>query len=201
MVANDSDADEDDMLGSTVLVTAFDAVSVLGAAVDVNPDGMYSYDPASVMQSLAGEAAESMTVVIPYDFSSRAVATLRFAIALGESMPHRIALVHVVPETHGHHKDEKAKEAFDTAEEKLEELVPETMAERMSVEVKAGAEAEGILATAAAESAIFVLMPAQRKSLVKRFLFGSTTRAVLHGSDCPVLFVPPAYELPAQDTA
>ena len=39
---------------------------------------------------------------------------------------------------------------------------------------------------------LFVLMAAHGKSPFKRFLFGTTTLEVLHGSDCPVWFVPPA---------
>lgn len=152
------------------------------------------YEPQLVMSALAGEAAESMTVVIPYDFSRRARATLRFGLALGERMPHHLCLVHVVPDTHGRHKDEKMEKAIDSARERLESLVPEAFVDRMSVQVRTGNEAEGILATAEQEEAIFILMPSRGKSLVKRFLFGTTTLSVLHGSGCPVLFVPPAYE-------
>ncbi len=74
----------------------------------------------------------------------------------------------------------------------LEESLP---ADRMSVVVATGDEATGILA--AAGDAIFILMAAHAHSLVRRTLFGSTTRNVLHGSACPVLFVPPRYKLPA----
>lgn len=159
------------------------------------------YDPASVMSAMAGEAPESMTVVVPYDFSERARAALRFGLALGETMPHHLSLVHVVSEGHGRHKEEKLEEAVESARSRLRDLVPEAFAGRMSVEVKRGEEVEGILETAEDEDAIFILMPAQRKSLVKRFLFGTTTVGVLHGSECPVLFVPPAYELPSQSSA
>ncbi len=155
------------------------------------------YDPGSVMAALEGDSPESMHVVIPYDFSRRAEAALDFGLTLGERMPHHLTLVHVVPDSHGRHGDEKTATAVETASMSLEALVPEAFADRMSVIVRTGDEASGILAATEEERAIFILMPAHARSVVRRFLFGSTTRSVLHGSDCPVLFLPPRYSLAA----
>ena len=54
VLGNDSDVDEDDVLGTNVTVTAFDATSALGATVLVNPDGTFDYDPtaATAIQAL-----------------------------------------------------------------------------------------------------------------------------------------------------
>jgi nucleotide-binding universal stress UspA family protein len=155
------------------------------------------YDPQSVMAALAGEAPEGMTVVIPYDFSRRARAALDFGLALGERMPHHLKLVHVVPESHGRRRDEKTSQAVATATEQLQSMVPKGFSRRMSVEVRVGDEPAGILSAADAAEAIFILMPAHAEGAIKRFVFGSTTRTVLHGSGCPVLFIPPTHRLPS----
>jgi len=62
LLANDSDPDQLDVL----TVKDFDATSALGAAVTVNPDGTYSYDPttAAALQALA--AGDSTTDTFSY---------------------------------------------------------------------------------------------------------------------------------------
>ena len=57
VLANDTDADGPDSLA----VTAFDAVSAMGAAVNVEPDGSYSYDPS------ASAALNGLSAGVPAD--------------------------------------------------------------------------------------------------------------------------------------
>ncbi len=75
LLGNDTDADEDDVLGTTVTVTAFDATSVLGAAVVVSPDGSYTYDPTSVAAIQALDAGDITSDTFTYTITDSQGAT------------------------------------------------------------------------------------------------------------------------------
>ncbi len=75
LLGNDTDADEDDVLGTTVTVTAFDATSVLGAAVVVSPDGSYTYDPTSVAAIQALDAGDTASDTFTYTITDSQGAT------------------------------------------------------------------------------------------------------------------------------
>ena len=63
---NDSDVDEDDVLGTNVTVTSFDATSALGAAVLVNPDGTFDYDPTAAAAIQALDEADTSDDTFSY---------------------------------------------------------------------------------------------------------------------------------------
>ncbi|HRH79894.1 MAG TPA: Ig-like domain-containing protein [Thiobacillaceae bacterium] len=71
LLANDSDADHLDVLA----VSASDMVSALGAAVAVNVDGGYAYDPSGVLALQQLKAGESLTDSFHYTVSDLAGAT------------------------------------------------------------------------------------------------------------------------------
>jgi VCBS repeat-containing protein len=71
LLANDFDPDHLDQIH----VTAFDSVSAFGAAVVVNADGSYSYDPSGSAAIQALGAGESLTDVFSYTISDLAGAT------------------------------------------------------------------------------------------------------------------------------
>jgi VCBS repeat-containing protein len=79
VLANDSDADMD-----TLTITGFDAVSSYGAAVNVNADGSYSYDPTSAadLQMLSGGelTTDSFTYTISDGIDS-ATATVTITVS------------------------------------------------------------------------------------------------------------------------
>ncbi|MDX1383441.1 MAG: universal stress protein [Thermoanaerobaculia bacterium] len=147
------------------------------------------YEPGAAMAALAGTRPEAMDVVIPMDFTPRSDAALAFGLALAERMPHHMTLVHVVAA--GRHAAGEA----DACRERLAARIPDAMSDRMTAEVRVGEPVAEILATARERGAIFMLMAARGRSAFRRFLFGTTTLGILHGSDCPVLFVPPSFEM------
>ena len=63
---NDSDVDEDDVLGTNVTVTGFDATSALGATVLVNPDGTFDYDPTAAAAIQALDEADTSDDTFSY---------------------------------------------------------------------------------------------------------------------------------------
>ncbi|MFQ5351105.1 MAG: universal stress protein, partial [Thermoanaerobaculia bacterium] len=129
------------------------------------------------------ERPEELKVLLPVDFSSRTEAQVGFAFELAQWMPHELLLLHVLPEG-------SSDEAQRQAGERLAALVPEGLGERVRVSVRTGAAPAVILETVAAEDALFVLLAAHRKGPLRRLLFGTATVEVLHGSPCPVWFVP-----------
>jgi VCBS repeat-containing protein len=79
VLANDTDANTMD----TLTVTAHDATSVLGAAVLVNPDGTFVYDPTAVAALQALAAADSMVDSFTYtvsDGTDTAVGTVTITV-------------------------------------------------------------------------------------------------------------------------
>jgi VCBS repeat-containing protein len=80
------------VLGTTVTVTAFDAISALGAAVIVNPDGTYSYDPTAAAAIQALNAGEMTTDTFSYTIAdllgatSTAIVTITLT-GLDENLP------------------------------------------------------------------------------------------------------------------
>jgi VCBS repeat-containing protein len=66
--------------GNTISVTSFDAVSANGAAISVNPDGTFTYDPgmANALQQLSGGAslADTFTYTVTDTIGKMATATV-----------------------------------------------------------------------------------------------------------------------------
>lgn len=151
-----------------------------------------SYDPASVFGVEDGPDPEHMAILMPFDFTSRSREALRFGLAMTQRMPHRFHLLHVVPPMSGlRGESERAGEA-EELRQRLDELIPDDLANRVVTTVVVGEPVPKILERAKEIDALFILMAAHAKGAFKRLLFGTTTLDVLHGSECPVWFVPPA---------
>jgi universal stress protein A len=138
-----------------------------------------------------GADSSDQPVLVPYDYSEHSRACLRFALAMTEALPHRIELLHVVEPRISVQGEPEG--LFDLEEdlERLQRVLPAGLEERISINVVPGLPSECILERAREIGALFVLMAAHGKSRLKRFLFGTTTLEVLHGSHCPIWFVPP----------
>ena len=147
-----------------------------------------SYRPESVF-GVSEESPESMSMLVPYDFSSRARACLDTTLAMAHKMPHRIHLLHVAEPKSSLAGEPEGNLEIEALRRKLTALVPDDLAGRMDVEVVVGEPAQRILEYARDIGALFILMPAHGKSPLKRFLFGTRTLRLLHGSDCPVWFM------------
>ncbi len=133
-----------------------------------------------------------LPILVPFDFTKRSVGCLGFAMALTEAMPHRVEVLHVVPSRVNVQGEPEGRFELEEARERLQAMVPPGLEDRVSIRVEPGQPSDCILERARATKALFVLMAAHGKSRLKRFLFGTTTLEVLHGSDRPVWFVPPA---------
>lgn len=147
-----------------------------------------SYRPEAVF-GVGGQRPEHMSMLAPYDFSSRGKACLDVAFAMARHMPHRIHLLHVLPVKANVAGDPQRAAEIAAVRERLAELIPADLADRTAIDVAIGEPAPRILETARALGALFILMPAHGKNPLKRFLFGTTTLEVLHGAACPVWFM------------
>ena len=98
-------------------------------------------------------------------------------------------LLHVVREGRGAQDSAQRDREVEAIRQRLEALVPETLADRAIVHVRVGDPVEEILETAEEIDALCIVMGSHGKSMLKRFLFGTTTMSILHRAKCPVWFV------------
>ncbi len=152
------------------------------------------YQPEEVFDAEHTMALEAMKFLIPVDFSTRSRKVLDFAFAVGESMPHSVDLLHVVKEGKGAQDSAQRDREVEAIRKRLEGRVPESLVERATVHVRVGDPVEEILKTADEIDALCIVMGSHGKSLLKRFLFGTTTMSILHRAKCPVWFVSEAVQ-------
>jgi nucleotide-binding universal stress UspA family protein len=136
--------------------------------------------------------AAELGFLVPIDFTADSIAVVDFAAGMMAAMPHRLHLVHVIPPSPAMDDPRVRSATTEERHRRLAELVPPGLEDRTVFEVRAGDPAREILGAADAGEALFILMPAARPGLFRRVLFGGTTLGVLHGSRCPVWFLPPA---------
>lgn len=151
-----------------------------------------SYIPEEVFDAEHESPPEEMKFLVPVGFSHRSREVLDFAFAVAEGMPHRVTVLHVVEHGRGPEKSARSDREVAEVEQRILEMLPESVADRTSYQVKVGNPAEEILKAAEEQNALCVVMGAQGKSLLRRSLFGTTTTSILHGASCPVWFVPQA---------
>lgn len=148
-----------------------------------------SYEPRDIFDAPEHPPVDQMRFLVPVDFSGRFQGVLRFALEVAEGMPHAVDLLHVVQSGHGTEQEEREVAA---AKERLAALVPESLADKVTVHARVGDPVAEILRAAREMEPLCIVMGAHGKGMLKRFLFGTTTLSILHGANCPVWFVPPA---------
>ena len=151
-----------------------------------------SYDPTTVFGVEGGPAPEELSFLIPFDFSSRSRAALRYGLSTLRRMPHRVNLLHVAKTSPQLADAPVVPVATDDILRRLDELVPADLEDRIETRVVVGDPVQCIVEEADRTRALFVLLAAHGKSALKRMLFGTRTLGVLHGCECPVWFLPPA---------
>ncbi len=151
-----------------------------------------AYRPEAVFDAKHALRPEEMTILLPFDFTARSRAGLRAVVGIAERLPHRIHLLHCATPRMGHLGEPDSIPETEPLAERLEELVPEGLEERFETRVVVGQPVAKILEYAREINALFIFMSAHGKSPLRRFLFGTTTLGILHGSACPVWFIPPA---------
>jgi universal stress protein A len=149
-----------------------------------------SYDAEAERSAHQGKLAGDMPVLIPIDFTKRSIAALRFAFDMASSMPHRLHVAHYLSPADGALLEGAHTEDLKAARERLSAFVPPHLSDRVTFRSGVAEPVKGILETARELDALFILMAAHGKGPLARYLFGTTTVGVLHGSECPVWFVP-----------
>jgi len=145
------------------------------------------YSPEAVFDAPDKEPIDEMRFLVPVDLTIRAEPVLKTAFGVAEDMPHRLDLLHVVRPGQDAEQEEREVEA---AKQRLENLVPKSIADRVRVHARVGEPVPTILQAAEDFSSLCIVMGAHGKGMLKRFLFGTTTLNILHGAKCPVWFVP-----------
>ncbi len=148
------------------------------------------YVPEEVFDSDRKRPPEEMKFLVPVDFSPRSPEVLDFAFTVAEGMPHRVDVFHVVRHGRGAEKSVQSDREVQEVHHRMVEMLPESVADRTSYQVKVGKPVEEILKAANEQDALCIVMGAHGKSPLRRFLFGTTTMSILHGAKCPVWFVP-----------
>lgn len=172
---------EHDSLTEKIIINAPCSVLTIGE----------SYVPEAVFDAEDNAPADQMTMLVPVDFTPQGLGVLGAAVDLANDMPHRIEVLHVVAQTGTGDAAQEEREV-EAARQRLQRMIPDSLADRVSVQVKIGGPAETVLAMARELDVLCVIMGAHGKGMLKRFLFGTTTMAILHGAGCPVWFVPEA---------
>ena len=145
------------------------------------------YSPEAVFDASDKAPVDEMSFLVPVDLTVRAESVLKMAFGAAEGMPHRIDLLHTVRPGQDAAQEEREVAA---AKERLGNLIPESVADRVRVHSHVGETVQTILKVADELEPLCIVMGAHGKGMLKRFLFGTTTLSILHGAPCPVWFVP-----------
>ena len=148
---------------------------------------------------LAAADTQILEVLVPTDFSPAAERAVSYAFELARVLPLRLHLLHVILprksawiETGVSMGLPSVREGRPTQEahDRLAALVPEDMANRVSLHVEIGEPREVIAELSARQSVSCIVMGAHARSFLRRIFTGDTSREVLHRAGCPVWFVP-----------
>ena len=172
---------EHDSLTEKIIINAPCSVLTIGEG----------YVPEEVFDAEDIKPADQLTMLVPVDFTPQGLGVLGAAIDLAFDMPHHMEVLHVVAQTGAGDAAHEEREV-EAARQRLQRMIPESLASRVSVQVKVGGPAETVLRTAKELDVLCVIMGAHGKGMLKRFLFGTTTMTILHGAGCPVWFMPEA---------
>ncbi len=141
--------------------------------------------------------------LVPTDFSDSASQAVAYALELARCSPLEVHLLHVhsgrkaqvVPLDPIAESPARPDGAIELAAQKLEELVPSDLADRVACHVEIGSPAEEIMAEAGKLGAELIVMGEHARSFFRRFFTRDTSRELLHRARCPVWFVPAGYEV------
>ncbi|MBA3975045.1 MAG: hypothetical protein C0504_12615 [Candidatus Solibacter sp.] len=135
-------------------------------------------------------------ILVPVDFSDRAMGAVRHAEALQRRFDSRIVLLHVLPPPHYEFgamevggavledlfrtRSEQARQDLDNF---LRDEIPAGKCDRLLIE---GDPSSVIVETAHGRGCDLIVMPTHGYGPFRRFILGSVTAKVLHDADCPV---------------
>jgi universal stress protein A len=121
--------------------------------------------------------------LVPAAFSKHGRTTMSLAFEMARALPLHLTLLHV---------DGSGDSDRVAAEHDLQALIPADLSGRVDCAAIPGQPAEGILRHCAEMNAGLMIMGSHRRGLLTDIFSGATPREILHGSRCPVWFVPTA---------
>lgn len=124
--------------------------------------------------------AEMPRLVVPTDFSESAGKAVAYAIELARELPLQLHLLHVSQSAGG-----------DEAMETLDRLVPDDLRGRAECHLRVGRTEEEIEEFVRQTEPELVVMGTHARNFWRRLFTRDVARQLLHGSSCPVCFVPP----------
>jgi nucleotide-binding universal stress UspA family protein len=134
-------------------------------------------------------------ILLPVDFSERAIGAARYARYLADRCQSEIVLVHVLPPLHTDFGPEAAGAMLvdiyrSRAEQATQELDQFAAADLAGLRVRRlllhGDPATEIIRFAHSEAVDLIAMPTHGYGPFRRFILGSNTAKVLHDANCPV---------------
>lgn len=150
--------------------------TVLVLGENCAPTGLFSSDEVS---------ADRLAVLAPADLEAGTRDVLALLDGLSDIVLPEIHLLHVLQNRVG----DVDRAAFE-ARDRVLELLPEGLHNRVQVDIRFGQPDREILRAASEYGAVLILMAAHRKGALARWAFGDNAVEVLHESPCPVWFVP-----------
>ena len=152
--------------------------------------------------------ASIQRVLVPTDFTDLALHALAYARELTDSLHAQLHLLHVEPlalnlalpaemgsgfDLHAILPVESAQTIVNRVTDRLRDYVHEHVIEPVQepvVAVRVGIDWQEITRYAAEESIDLIVIGSHARSMLKRVLLGSVSKAVLEHAHCPVLMVP-----------
>jgi len=129
-------------------------------------------------------------IVVAIDFSAASEGALRYAFAVAEKVPMNLVLLHVET-AFEENSFIGGRPTAREAEGVLRTTIPLQLADRTEIVFGHEDPAEAVLAVAGARDARAIVLGLHPKGVFRKHLSTQALR-VLHGSNCPVWFVPPA---------
>lgn len=144
------------------------------------------------------EDEEPVNALVATDFTPSADRAITYAFELARTVRMRVRLLHVLPPTRNLLAEMDPEMAphlsttssIERAHERLRELVPEDLEDRVTVRVEVGDPADKIAEVAERAGASILFMGAHARGLLRRIFTTDTPLAVLHQAPCPVWIVP-----------
>jgi nucleotide-binding universal stress UspA family protein len=149
-----------------------------------------------------GERRQPLRFLVPTDFSPAAGEAVRWAFWLGQKLSAEIHLLHVLgvapppiqpiepvaPISSAPYYREAVRAE---ARERLEELVPEELTDRVTLHIEPGRTEDVILQSAEELRPDLILMGEHARDLLHRFFTHDNAQGILHRAACPIWFTPP----------
>lgn len=148
---------------------------------------------------LTDDDDEPAVIVAATDFSQSGDRAVGQALALAAVFPVELHLLHVLegrkltaaPLSHSPGPLAGPRDQVEAARHRLEELVPESLRQRVTCHVESGRPADAIVDFARRFEPELIVMGRHAPSFLRRLFTRDTSRELLHRACCAVWFVPP----------